>query len=253
MKFIIAVRLLQILLGIRRDEDLGFRALARLSLRLVPGYRLTWPQLAWFQSPSLVPVLQLYGEAAGFNSHRRLALQQLLRLTAGVSGDTAECGVYLGCGSHIILQSNQRSSLAREHFVFDSFEGLSNPSGKDGAYWKVHDLSVAEHTVKQNLSGFERVTYCKGWIPDRFDDVRDRRFSFVHVDVDLYEPTLASIRFFYDRLNPGGVFVCDDYGFLTCPGATLAVDEYLSGKPEKMVTLPGGGGFFVKGCVTSVE
>lgn len=59
--------------------------------------------------------------------------------------------------------------------------------------------------------------------------------------------------FFYDRLNIGGVFVCDDYGFLTCPGATAAIQDFLISKPEKMVSLPGGGGFFIKGCITSPE
>jgi hypothetical protein len=253
MKPIAAIRLIPVLLGIRRDERIGFRLLARVARRWVPGYRLTWPELAWFYSPGLNTVLKKYGEADGFNAHRRLALQQLLRLTAEVPGDTAECGVYLGCGSEIILQSNQRAPLKREHFVFDSFEGLSAPSGRDGGYWSAHDLSVDEQSVRQNLSSYERVTYLRGWIPERFDEVRDRRFSFAHIDVDLYEPTLASLQFFYERLNPGGLLVCDDYGFLTCPGATQAVDEYLADKPEKMLLLPGGGGFFIKGCATSME
>jgi hypothetical protein len=51
----------------------------------------------------------------------------------------------------------------------------------------------------------------------------------------------------------GGIFVCDDYGFLTCPGATKAMDEFLLTKREKMISLPGGGGFFIKGCVTAPE
>jgi hypothetical protein len=72
------------------------------------------------------------------------------------------------------------------------------------------------------------------------------------VDVDLYEPTRDSIRFFYDRLNPGGILVCDDYLFMTCPGATEAIDEFLADKPEKMLGLPGGGGFFIKGCATAL-
>jgi hypothetical protein len=100
----------------------------------------------------------------------------------------------------------------------------------------------------RNLAPFqERLVSLKGVIPDRFREVEDRRFSFVHVDVDLYEPIRDSIRFFYDRLNAGGVLLCDDYGFLACPGATLAVDEYLASKPEAVVALSSGGGFLVKG------
>ena len=78
-------------------------------------------------------------------------------------------------------------------------------------------------------------------------DISERRFSFVHVDVDLFQPTLDSIRFFYERTNTGGIILCDDYGFATCPGATRAVDEFLADKPEKMISLSGGSGFLIKG------
>lgn len=78
----------------------------------------------------------------------------------------------------------------------------------------------------------------------------DRKFSFVHIDVDLAEPTLASLAFFYPRMQAGGIIVCDDYGISTCVGATRAIDEFLTDKPERMVSLPDGGGFLIAGVVT---
>jgi hypothetical protein len=66
------------------------------------------------------------------------------------------------------------------------------------------------------------------------------------VDVDLYEATLGSLDFFYPRLVPGGMLVCDDYGFTTCPGATRAVDEFMSGRPEPIIHLPTGQGLVIK-------
>lgn len=87
----------------------------------------------------------------------------------------------------------------------------------------------------------------KGWVPERFHEVEDRRFSFVHIDVDLYEPTRASLEFFHPRMNPGGIIVCDDYNFTSCPGASSAVDDFLAALPEKMVGLSGGSGFLIKG------
>jgi O-methyltransferase len=244
---------IKLVLGYEANEMLGFRLLTKLAKRLVPTYRFTWPELAWFKNSKLEKVLLQFDEDEGFNAHRRFALQQLLRLTSNIPGDTAECGVYKGCGSYIILQANSQSLFDRTHHIFDSFEGLSNPSSKDGNYWASSDLSMTEGVVKENLSDFKNVKFYKGWIPSRFRDVDASTFSFVHVDVDLYEPTLDSIKYFYDKLNPGGIFICDDYGFLTCPGATSAVEEFLLSKPEKMVSLPGGGGFFIKGCVTSLE
>ena len=85
----------------------------------------------------------------------------------------------------------------------------------------------------------------KGWIPSRFDEVSHRRFAFVHIDVDLYEPTRDSIAFFYSRLSEGGILLIDDYGFSTCPGATRAVDE--AGLSHTMIALSDGGGFLIKG------
>lgn len=244
---------MQLLLGIKANEMLGFRLLTMMAKRFAPTYRFTWPELAWFQNPKLTEVLKRFDESEGFNAHRRFALQQLLRLTSHIPGDTAECGVYKGCGSYIILDSKKKSSFDRVHHIFDSFEGLSNPSGKDGEYWTANDLSFEESLVRKNLIKFNNVEFYGGWIPSRFDEVQECTFSFVHVDVDLYKPTLDSIRFFYQRINTGGIFVCDDYGFLTCPGATAAMDEFLLSKQEKMISLPGGGGFFIKGCMTAPE
>lgn len=244
---------LKLILGIKVNETLGFRLLTKIAEHLVPSYKFTWPELSWFRDPILNDVLKRFEESRGYNAHRRFALQQLLRLTLGIPGDTAECGVYKGCSSYIILQANQHAPFSRLHHVFDSFEGLSAPSQRDGGHWGVGDLSVGEEVARKNLSEFTGVKFYKGWIPSRFGEVADRSFSFVHIDVDLYEPTLESINFFYDRMNPGGIIVCDDYGFLTCPGATAAVDEFLLDKPEKMVFLSGGGGFLIKGCVTSPE
>ena len=46
--------------------------------------------------------------------------------------------------------------------------------------------------------------------------------SFVHLDVDLYEPTRACLDYFLPRLSPGGFVICDDYGAPTFPGAARA-------------------------------
>ena len=65
-----------------------------------------------------------------------------------------------------------------------------------------------------------------------FENEGERSYSFVHIDVDLYEPTLASHRYFFNRLSKGGVIVCDDYGFRQFPGASDAVDEFIDSLPE---------------------
>jgi len=232
-------------------EAARFRLLTACANVLIPGYRLKFPQLDWWQNSDFNAYLAKFDEHDGHNTDRRWLVYQLQRLTAGVPGDTAECGAFNGAGSYIILKSNQQDRrYQRTHFVFDSFEGLSIPQSTDGDYWRAGDMSVGESKVRDNLADCGAFELMKGWIPARFAEVADRRFAFVHIDVDLYEPTRDSLAFFLPRMAAGGVIVCDDYGFSTCPGATLAVDEVLAGCVEKMLPMPDGGGFLIKGVST---
>jgi O-methyltransferase len=231
------------------NEPARFALLTRVGRILLPEYRFKWPHMEWWRDDRFNAYLRRFGELDGFNTDRRLMVHELLRLVAAVPGDTAECGVYQGAGSFLICAAGAQER--RTHHIFDSFEGLSAPGASDGQHWTPGSMAFAESGVQQNLSGFERVLYHKGWIPARFDDVADVTFAFVHIDVDLAQPTRDSIAFFYPRMSAGGIIVCDDYGFTTCPGATQAIDEFLADKPEKMIRLSGGGGFMISACVTS--
>lgn len=190
-----------------------------------------------------------YTRFCGTNFHsldRKFFLNQILKLVKNVDGDTAECGVYLGASSYLICKASTNSNFNKTHYLFDSFEGLSQPLEKDGNYWKKGDLTVVEESVKNNLKDFSSCVFCKGWIPERFSMAQDKTFSFVHIDVDLYQPTLDSLKFFYERLVTGGIMLCDDYGFSSCPGATAAMDEFFSTLPESIVHVPTGQAFIVK-------
>jgi hypothetical protein len=232
------------------NRDRRLSALKMLADRFIPDFRLTWHQMDWWHDAGFNAYLEQFNERQGFNTHRRWMLWQLLRLIADVPGDTAECGVFEGSSSWLICSATQGSG--RTHHLFDGFEGLSAPQAEDGSHWTAGVLAAGEDIVRHNLKPFAgSVVLHKGWIPDRFPDVTDDTFAFVHVDVDLLQPTRDSVEFFYPRLSPGGILLCDDYGCTTCPGATSTIDKFLAGKPEKMVSLDGGGGFFIKGVSTA--
>lgn len=178
------------------------------------------------------------------NYERRWTLKELLRLLPAVPGDLAECGVYQGATASRLCQ------FATEHgrrvHLFDSFEGLSKPGESDGSFWTVGDLSVSEAVVRNNLAGFDCFDTFPGWIPTRFGEVADRRYAFLHVDVDLEQPTYDSIAFFYPRMSAGGVIVLDDHGYYTCPGARKAALDYMADKPEPVIDLATGQGIIIK-------
>lgn len=237
--------------ALSRDQSQRLLALRAVSERLIPDYRLTWHQLDWWHNSDFNAFLDRFGERGGFNTLRRWMLWQLLRLISNVRGDTAECGVYQGASSWLICAATQGSG--RIHHLFDSFEGLSEPDALDGTYWVRGSLAAGEDVVRHNLMPFAaKLEFHKGWIPQRFSDVDRNTFAFVHIDVDLRRPTLESLEFFYPRLAEGGILLCDDYGFRTCPGATAAIDDFLRDKPEKMIALDAGGGFFIKGTRTDL-
>ena len=89
--------------------------------------------------------------------------------------------------------------------------------------WAAGSLACSPVQVAANLAEFaDLVSFHGGWIPERFNDVAEARFCFVHIDVDLLQPTREVLEFFYPRMVAGGLIVCDDYGFDTCPGARHA-------------------------------
>jgi len=235
-------------LACRRDSHLRFLVMRMVAGWIIPGYRFHWPQLLWWDNAAFTAYLNKFDQLHDSNSHRHWMLDQLMQLVRDVPGDTAECGVFKGATSYLICKANLNAGDRRVHHVFDSFAGLSEPSAADGVFWLEGDLACSLDVVRANLAEFgdAAVRFRQGWIPDRFPDVSDQRFSFVHIDVDLYEPTRNNMAFFYPRMQPGGIILCDDYGFTTCPGATAAFDDYLNDKPEPIIGLPCGGGFLIK-------
>jgi len=175
---------------------------------------------------------------------RKWMLRELLKVVRPLEGDTAECGTWRGGSSWLICKAIQGSG--KQHHAFDSFQGLSAPEPRDGTHFKAGELAVTEEDFRARLKEFDTLKTYAGWIPSRFADVQDRTFSFVHVDVDLYQPTRDSIEFFYPRLVKGGVLLLDDYGFEICPGARQAADEFFAGKPEPVLEIPTGQGLVIK-------
>ena len=57
----------------------------------------------------------------------------------------------------------------------------------------------------------------------------EQKYRMIHIDVDLYRPTLDCLEYFGPRLELGGIIVLDDYGSPKCPGIKKALDLFLEG------------------------
>ncbi len=216
-----------------------------LSMVVYPKYKFSEFARIFLEDEPFIHYYKRFMDANNWHSlDRKYALNQLLKLTLHLDADAAECGTYKGASAYLMCQAHLKTG--RTVHLFDSFEGLSSPGNKDGNYWFKGALSMPESALHEVLSEFSNYSSYKGWIPERFHEVENRRFGFIHIDVDLYQPTLASLTFFYQRLLPNGVILMDDYGFKSCPGAKQAADEFFSDLPERIVCLPTGQAFIVK-------
>lgn len=186
---------------------------------------------------------------------RHYTLMKLLQQTSTVinQGNVAECGCWRGLSSFQISTNLKKMNFQKKFYIFDSFEGLSEYLVEDGKQQVGTDEDVRRKhfaypidLVRENLRDFDFIDLKKGWIPERFGEVDNERFSFVHIDVDLYQPIRDSLEFFYPRLVPNGIIALDDYGYLSFPGAKKAVDEFIQNKPDFFLSLPSGAAFIIK-------
>lgn len=184
---------------------------------------------------------------------RHHTLYHLLRRVDVLSADVAECGCFRGLSAYQIASSLKTRRFNGIFYIFDSFEGLSEYTHEDfsngnaqGCADRRKHFACDENIVRVNLKEFAFISYMKGWIPARFSEVAQRKFSFVHIDVDLYNPIKESLEFFYPRMVSGGIIAFDDYGCLAFPGAKKAVDEFISDKSDFFLPLPSGEAFLIK-------
>lgn len=176
---------------------------------------------------------------------RLFVLYQLARSVADQAGNTVECGVWQGASSFVLCKATQ-PAVGRTHHVVDSCAGLSAPSAQDGQHWAAGTFASPETVIRKNLLPFS-VQYHTGWIPEVFKTgFEDRRLIFVHIDVDLAQPTWDSLSFLYERVLSGGIILSDDYGSPLCPGARWAFDRFMADKREKIVELPTAQAFIIK-------
>lgn len=228
------------------DIRAGYILAERVTRLLCPPYKFSDIDNAWHHDEEFFSYLEgLVGTQHSPAADRKYLLRNLCSLVKDIEGDIVECGSYR-CSSAYIM-ADQLLDGERKLHIFDSFEGLSEPSPVDGSYWHTGDLRVAEQDCRRVLERFQpAVNFYKGWIPSRFPEITDLKFSLVHIDVDLYEPTRSSIEFLYPRMLPGAVLVLDDYGSCLCPGARAAADEFFASRPETVIHVPTGQGFVIK-------
>lgn len=170
-----------------------------------------------------------------------------------------ECGCWKGHSSYGISTILKKNNFKKKFYIIDSFEGGLSKKIKSDINTRRYIQNKNEITnqknhfyskfedVKNLLSDFKFIEIYKGWIPEVFNKIKSEKFSFIHIDLDLYNPTFETINFFYDKLIEGGIIVCDDYNCSDFPGAKLAIDKFIINKKVSLFyEVPLGGCIIIK-------
>lgn len=151
-----------------------------------------------------------------------------------ISGAFAELGVYQGDTAKVIHAMDPSRSL----HLFDTFSGfdekdLKFEKGDDEKYSPENFSDAVLDDVKLHIGGNENVHFHVGYFPESAHDLKETNYAFVHLDADLYQPTIAGLKYFYPRLSAGGVIIIHDYNH-TWDGIPKAVSEFIATIPESI-------------------
>ncbi len=165
-------------------------------------------------------------------------LLSMLQHSLHVEGDVMEAGVFQG-GSARFLKTLMGDG-SRNLYLFDSFAGMETVSASTDRHQEGDFADTSLAAVQAFVGSESFIHYRQGWIPTTFAGLEDRRFCFAHIDLDLSQSILDCCEFIYPRLSAGGVMVFDDYGYASCPGARITIDEFFADKPEVPLALQTG-------------
>ena len=163
----------------------------------------------------------------------------------GIAGDIAECGVWRG-GSMmtVALTLLAHGDRSRSLYLFDTFEGMSSPSGDDKSLdgvsadvqlerdpqgtgiWCYASLEDVRANILSTGYPEEKIHLIKGKVEDTIPRNIPSSLSLLRLDTDWYESTKHELRHLYPLLNAKGILIIDDYGHWQ--GARKAVDEYFA-------------------------
>ena len=179
------------------------------------------------------------------NENNRADFVRLLFLTCtveelldkNVPGAFAELGVYKGNSAKLLRELAPERKL----YLFDTFSGFDAKDIASDPKTKISSLQFLDTSIEmvKQFVGSENVLFCPGHFPKTASFVPEEEiFALVHLDADLYQPTLAGLEFFYPKLAFGGCMIIHDYFSGAWPGVKKAVDAFLLDKPESLVRIP---------------
>lgn len=180
---------------------------------------------------------------------KALAHYELYKSILNLPGHIVECGVFKGVSfiRFMTFREILESEYSRKIIGFDMFGKFPEQERiADKKYVKTFEaecgdgISVKELTdvlAHKSLTNYELVQgdICET-VPKYVQYHPELRIALLHIDVDVYRPTVIIMNNLYNRVVKHGVIVFDDFG--TVPGETEAIDEFFKEKNVLIEKLP---------------
>ena len=163
-----------------------------------------------------------------------------------IDGSIVECGVWKG-GSMmaVIIRLLEMGNRERSLFLYDTFEGMSEPTeldvdplGKTATsllkernktekdhIWAFSPLEAVKERIYNTQYPRELIHFVKGKVEETIPKTLPEKIAILRLDTDWYESTKHELIHLFPRLIEGGVLILDDYGHWS--GAKKAVIEYI--------------------------
>jgi O-methyltransferase len=163
--------------------------------------------------------------------------------TNNVPGAIVECGVWRGGSMRAVARTLlDLGETDTDLYLFDTFEGMSEPTNKDvmwtgeradavlareskeSNFWARAPLDQVREVMHALPYPKSKIHFVKGKVEETIPDQAPDEIALLRLDTDWYESTKHELEHLYPRLVTGGVLILDDYGWWR--GAGRATDEY---------------------------
>jgi len=178
-----------------------------------------------------------------------LAQYELYKSIVNLPGNIVECGVLKGASllRFCTFREMLESPYSRKIIGFDmfgTFPDQDDPTDQvfvekfEGAAGRGISLGELEKVLTHK--GFINCELIKGDVTNTISEYLENhpelKIALLHVDVDVYRPTVVILEQLFERVVSGGLIVLDDYAIVA--GETRSVDEFIAQNSVRIEKLP---------------
>lgn len=159
-------------------------------------------------------------------------------LSENPESNIVEFGCYVGTTTVMIRRLMDTLGVSGELWAYDSFAGLPEKDPIDmsaaGEMFRPGELAVSK---KQFLSTFKKAGLkppdqtIKSWFSEIDDSQVPESIGFAFLDGDYYESIMQPFDLIEHKLNDSATIIIDDYDNPALPGASRAVEDWLTRSP----------------------